>query len=257
MDCVEGMKQLDNECIDLTVTSPPYDDLRTYNGYNFDFENTAKQLYRITKDGGTIVWIVNDATENGSETLTSFKQALYFKELGFCVETMIWEKQTFTATGALKYRYGQVFEYMFVLSKNRNPKTFNPIKDREPTGGIRKKHSTIRQIDGSLRPISSEGKIYGDKPAQRFNVWKMNTEVSSKNRFHPAQFPEKLANDHIISWSNENDLVFDPFMGSGTTAKMATINKRNYIGFEISEDYCNIANERIENIKKVSNTAIK
>ena len=243
MDCLEGLKLLEGNSVDLTITSPPYDGLRVYNGYSFDFESISKELYRVTKDGGVVVWVVADETKNGCESLTSFKQALFFKEIGFNVETMIWEKQTFTATGALKYRYGQVFEYMFVLTKGK-VKTFNPIKDRRNVSAGEVKHGTIRQKDGTTREISSKGKKIGEY-GQRFNVWRINTEVSNKNRCHPAQFPEQLAEDHIKSWSNENDIVMDIFMGSGTTAKMAIKNKRNFIGFEISKEYCDIANERV------------
>lgn len=247
-NCLDTMKRMPDNFIDLTVTSPPYDNLRTYNGYSFDFENVAKELFRVTRQGGVVVWVVGDATIKGSESGTSFKQALFFKEIGFNLhDTMIWEKQTFTATGALKTRYAQVFEYMFVLSKGKI-KTFNPIKDR-PTKGFHKKQGTIRQADGTTKKKSSIGKIYADKEAQRFNVWRINTECSNKNRFHPAQFPEPIANDHIISWSNEGGLVYDPFMGSGTTAKMAIINNRNYIGSEISEEYCEIIEERLNKIK--------
>lgn len=244
MDCLEGLRLLDDNSIDLTITSPPYDNLRKYNGYSFDFENIAKELFRVTKEGGVIVWVVSDETVNGSESGTSFKQALYFKEIGFNIhDTMIWEKQTFTSTGSLKTRYAQVFEYMFILSKGK-PKTFNPIKDRQNKTYGRKKYGTVRQINGSVKKISSIGtpiKEFG----QRFNVWKINTEVSNKNRIHPAMFPEELANDHIISWSNENDVVMDIFMGSGTTAKMALLNNRKFIGFEISKEYCDIAYNRI------------
>ena len=243
-NCLETMARMPDGFVDLTVTSPPYDNLRTYNGYSFDFEAVAKELFRVTKQGGVVVWVVGDATIKGSETGTSFRQALFFKEVGFNLhDTMIWEKQTFTATGALKTRYAQVFEYMFIFTKGKI-KTFNPIKDRETKGpGI--KHGTIRQIDGTTKKQSSIGKMYAEKKAQRFNVWRINTECSNTNRFHPAQFPEKLANDHIISWSNEGDLVYDPFMGSGTTAKMAILNKRNWIGSEISDEYCKIIERRI------------
>lgn len=243
-DCLEVMKTFENECIDLTVTSPPYDNLRTYNGYTFDFEGIAKELFRITKQGGVVVWIVGDATIKGSETGTSFRQALYFKEIGFNLhDTMIWKKQTFTDTGSLQCRYGGVFEYMFIFSKGK-PKTFNAIKDRLNKLPGKKKHGTVRQFDGSLKPISSIGKkigIYG----QRFNVWEINTEVSNSNRFHPAQFSEKLAEDHILSWSNEGDTVLDPMCGSGTTLKMAKKNNRNYIGIEISKEYCLLSEKRI------------
>lgn len=238
------LQSFPSECIDLTVTSPPYDNLRKYNGYTFDFDIIAQQLYRVTKSGGVVVWITNDETVKGSETLTSFKQVILFKEYGFNVETMIWEKQTFTDTGSLKVRYGNIFEYMFILSKGRQ-KTFNPIKDKVNTTAGRKKHGTVRQIDGSVKPISSIGKEIGEY-GQRNNIWKINTEVSNAKRKHPAQFPEQLANDHIISWSNEGDIVLDCFAGSGTTLKMAKLLNRHYIGIEISDEYVNIANKRLQ-----------
>lgn len=250
MDCIDGLRLLDDNSIDLTVTSPPYDNLRTYKGYSFNFESVAKELFRVTKDGGVVVWVVGDATINGSETGTSFRQALHFKEIGFNIhDTMIWEKPTFTAVGALKTKYAQVFEYMFIFTKGKI-KTFNPIKDRKNKYVGAKRHSGIRQKDGSIKKKSSIGKPVAEY-GQRFNVWHMPTCQSKTERTgHPAQFPEQLINDHIISWSNEGDIVLDPFMGSGTTAKMAILNSRNFIGFEISADYCEIANARIENAFK-------
>ena len=249
-DCLEIMKDIKDGFIDLTVTSPPYDNLRTYNGSlvwdESIWKSIIEQLFRVTKKGGVVVWVVGDATIEGSETGTSFKQALYFKDIGFNLhDTMIWEKQTFTATGALKTRYAQVFEYVFIFTK-RMIKTFNPIKDR-PTKGPRKKHGTIRQPDGSTKEQSSIGKVYSDKLAQRFNVWKINTECSNTNRFHPAQFPEQLAHDHIISWSNEGDTVLDPMMGSGTTGVACRNLNRNFIGIEKDEKYFGSAKQRIEN----------
>jgi len=249
-DCLEIMKDIKDGSVDLTVTSPPYDNLRTYNGSlvwgESIWKSIIEQLFRVTKKGGVVVWVVGDATIEGSETGTSFKQALYFKDIGFNLhDTMIWEKQTFTATGALKTRYAQVFEYVFIFTK-RMIKTFNPIKDR-PTKGPRKKHGTIRQPDGSTKEQSSIGKVYSDKLAQRFNVWKINTECSNTNRFHPAQFPEQLAHDHIISWSNEGDTVLDPMMGSGTTGVACRNLNRNFIGIEKDEKYFGSAKQRIEN----------
>ena len=251
MDCVQGMKLLDDCSVDLTVTSPPYDNLRTYNGnidqWNFEkFQGIARELYRVTKQGGVVVWVVADATIKGSETGTSFRQALYFMECGFNLhDTMIWKKQTFTDTGSLKVRYAGVFEYMFVFVKGKL-KTFNPIKDRENKSVGKKKHGVIRQVDGTTKSQSSLGKKCG-KLGQRFNVWEINTCVSNSERTgHPAQYPEQLASDHIISWSNPGDTVLDCFMGSGTTAKMALLNNRNYIGFELDKHYCDIANERIQ-----------
>ena len=242
-NCLDTMARMQDNFLDLTVTSPPYDNLRTYNGYSFDFESIAKELYRVTKEGGVVVWVVGDATIKGSETGTSFRQALYFKEIGFNLhDTMIWNKGSFSAVGSLKSRYAPVFEYMFVLTKGKY-KTFNPIKDRKNKwAGEKRGHVMFRQSDGSIKKTSgSEIKEFG----QRFNIWNL---PPSKNRDikHPAPFPEQLAKDHIISWSNENDLIYDPFMGSGTTAKMAILNNRNYIGSEISKEYCDIAEQRIK-----------
>ena len=252
-DCVEIMRKMDDACIDLTVTSPPYDNLRTYNGnidqWNFEkFKEIAKELYRVTADGGVVVWIVADATIKGSETGTSFRQALWFMDCGFNLhDTMIWEKPTFTATGSLSVRYASVFEYMFVFSKGK-PKTFNPIKDKPNKHGCeKKKASTIRTSNG-FKMMAKDKNIA--RFGQRHNVWKISPCNSSKERTgHPAQFPEQLAKDHIISWSNPNDIVFDPFMGSGTTAKMAMLNNRRFIGCEISEEYCNIIKNRLNNVQ--------
>ena len=248
-DCLELMKDIPDESIDLTVTSPPYDNLRTYNEnikqWNFEkFKDIAKELFRITKSGGVVVWVVADATVNGSETGTSFKQALFFKECGFNLhDTMIWEKPTFTATGSLKVRYASVFEYMFVFSKGK-PKTFNPIKDKINITAGKKKHGTIRQKDGSTKKQSSIGKEISNYGI-RHNVWKINPENSNKKRKHPAQFPEQLANDHIISWSNEGDIILDCFMGSGTTGVACVNTNRNFIGIELDEGYFEIAKSRI------------
>jgi len=243
-DCLEVMKTLPDNSVDLTVTSPPYDNLRTYNGYVFDFNGIAKELYRVTRKGGVVVWVVGDATIKGSETGTSFKQALYFKEIGFNLhDTMIYAKPNFSAVGALAVRYAPVFEYMFIMSKGRI-KTFNPIKDRKCTTVGQAKSGTIRQRDGSMKRKSNEGWIQPEY-GQRFNIWQINPETRGAD--HPAPFPEQLAYDHIISWSNEGDTVLDPMMGSGTTGKMAKILNRKFIGIEISTEYFNIATRRIEN----------
>lgn len=244
-DCLELMKDITSNSIDLTVTSPPYDNLRTYQGYTFDFESIAKELYRVTANGGVVVWIVADATINGSETGTSFRQALYFKECGFNIhDTMIWRKPNAGSIGSLN-RYENVFEYMFVFSKGQ-PKTSNIIKDRQNKRFGELQHGSIRQKDGTVRKTTGYGKRKVAEFGRRHNVWDIVPCKSKKERLHPAPFPEQLANDHIISWSNEGNTVFDPFMGSGTTGKMAVLNNRNFIGFDICEEYCEIARKRIE-----------
>ena len=240
-NCLDTMARMESDSIDLTVTSPPYDNLRDYNGYSFDFESIAKELFRITKSGGVVVWIVGDATVNGSESGTSFKQALYFKEIGFNLhDTMIYKKGGQGATGSNK-AYWQDFEYMFVLSKSKI-KTFNPICDRKNQTKPRKKTESQghRHKNGEKKGRRViERKLYG----RRLNIWEFH--VNAIITKHPAVFPEQLAQDHILSWSNEGDTVYDPFMGSGTTAKMACRNNRKFIGSELSEEYCEIAKQRI------------
>lgn len=233
-DCLEVMKTLEDKSIDMVLTSPPYDNLRDYKGYTFNFEGIAQEIYRVLKDGGVCVWVVGDATIKGSETGTSFKQALYFKEIGFNLhDTMIYAKQN-----PVPYhhnRYNPQFEYMFIFSKGI-PKTFNPIQ--ENTKGF--KTGKYRYSDGSLKvantPIIKETKMLN-------NIWYY--VVGGKRNNHPASFPEKLAEDHILSWSNEGDLILDPMAGSGTTLKMAKKNNRNYIGIETSQEYIDIINKRI------------
>lgn len=242
-DCITEMQKMESNIIDLTVTSPPYDNLRTYAGtleWNFDiFKEVANELHRITKDGGVVVWVVGDATIKGSETGTSFRQALYFKEIGFNLhDTMIYEKAQ--ACFGSNNCYLQAFEYMFVFSKGK-PRTLNFIRDRENIrSGVESMGNGGLKADGTKpERIKKEMSKFG----KRKNIWKYG--VGGGKIDHPAVFPERLASDHIISWSNENDVVFDPFMGSGTTGKMAKLNNRKFMGIEKVEEYFNIAKDRI------------
>jgi len=261
--CLETMSKMPDEYVDLIITSPPYDDLRTYNnkldrkklkGYSFQFEKIAREIYRVTKQGGVVVWVVGDETVNGNESGNSFRQALYFKECGFKLfDTMIYSKPPRGAVGNNK-TYWQSFEYMFILSKG-NPKTVNLIRDRKNKESRNGDSGTKRLQDGTLLKLKRGG--YSEF-GRRKNIWEYNIgnghSASDSIAFeHPAIFPEKLARDHIISWSNESDLVYDPFIGSGTTAKMAILNKRNYIGSEINKHYCNICTRRIALIQKSFN----
>lgn len=240
-DCLEILKKIENDYIDLTITSPPYDNLRTYNGYSFDFENIAKELYRITKKGGIVVWIVNDQTINGSETGTSFKQALYFKEIGFNLhDTMIWYKPNGFNFGS-NYCYKQSFEYMFIFSKGK-AKTINFIKDVPSKMAGKEIESVRKHKDGKID--KDERTYIQEKYKKRDNVWFINRPIETYG--HPAVFPEQIAKDHILSWSNEGDLVLDCFMGSGTTGVACKKLKRNFIGIEISKEYYDIAKKRID-----------
>lgn len=246
-DCLAVMDKLIAEGVkvDLVVTSPPYDNLRTYNNtlnWNFDiFKNIAKKLKDILADGGVIVWVVADAKINKSKTLTSFRQAIFFKEIGLNIhDIMYWEKSTFSAPKPNVYH--NVIEQMFIIAK-QTPKTFNPIIDRRNKCENRLVKPTQRYADGHTEK-RTEKKI--NKYGKRFNIWKITEEKQSHKIGHPAMFPLQLAKDHILSWSNENDTVLDPFMGSGTTGVACKNLNRNFIGIELDRNYFEIAKKRIE-----------
>ncbi|MCY4445081.1 MAG: site-specific DNA-methyltransferase [Rhodobacteraceae bacterium] len=248
--CLETMARTPDNFIDLIITSPPYDAMRKYSGNDFiQFEDIAHELFRILKPGGVAVWVIGDQTIQGNETGTSFRHALYFKdEVGFNLfDTMIYVKPPRGAVGNNK-TYWQSFEYMFVLSKG-NPKTINLIQDRNNKESRKGDVSNKRLFNGIQKPVKRKG--YG-KTGRRTNVWEFMTgkNHSTKDKIafeHPAIFPEQLAHDHIITWSNPDDIIYDPFMGSGTTAKMAAMTGRNWIGSEVCADYCRVANERLSN----------
>lgn len=250
-DCLERIKEIPDNSIDLVVTSPPYDKLRTYkDSLNWDFEvfqKVANELKRTLKKGGVIVWVVGDATVKGSETGSSFKQALYFKEIGLNIhDTMIYKKEGPPLT---HNRYEQKFEYMFVLAKGK-PMTFNGLREPSKYAGKSRASNTFRHDLDKIEAFHKIGVVADFR--LRGNVWEYGVgygkSTLDKEAFkHPAIFPEKLAHDHIISWSNEGDTVLDPFMGSGTTGKQAKLLKRNFIGIECVKEYFRIAKQRIEN----------
>ena len=254
-DCIEMMDLLiaQGKQVDLTVTSPPYDDLRDYEKslvWNFDvFKQVANRLYDITKEGGVVVWVVGDKTKNGSESGTSFKQALYFKEIGFNLhDTMIYAKNNPVPLN--HNRYEQQFEYMFIFSKGK-PNTFNGLRENCKYAGL-KRNEKNRQYRKDASGDFKTGKTTPTKDTKlKYNIWfyQVGSGHSSTDKFafkHPAIFPEKLAQDHILSWTNENDTVLDCFMGSCTTGKMALLNNRNFIGIEKVNDYFEIGKQRIE-----------
>jgi len=260
---VDIMKTIPDNLIHLTVTSPPYDNLRTYNNkikdninydeyFSFPFVDIVKELYRVTCDGGIVVWVVNDQVKNGGETGSSFRQALKFQEIGFKIyDTMIYHKNgaPFPETG----RYSQVFEYMFVFLKGNKPRVVNLLKDKKNkwSGHSNFGQRSMRQKDGDIK--KGENFVVGEY-GYRYNVWYINNGAgyTTKDKYayeHPALFPESLAEDHILSWSNEGDIVLDPMCGAGTTCKMAKLNNRNFIGIDIDEKYIEISNKRVDNIK--------
>lgn len=254
-DCIKFMKKMPDKCIDLTVTSPPYDDLRDYENklvwdYN-TFRKVARELYRITKNGGVVVWVIGDKTDKGNKSLTSFKHALYFQEIGFNIYDVIIYEKAGSGPPHPK-RYFNSFEYMFVMSKGK-PKTVNLLRDKKNSCGGMSTFGEItrREKDGTL---TNKGKKVINEFGIRTNIWRYNNGkgFSSKDKIayeHPAIFPEKLVEDHINSWSNPGDIVFDPFGGSGTTAKVSIELDRRWIYVEKVEKYCSIAEKRLKNME--------
>ena len=242
-NCVDVMRAWHESSVQLTVTSPPYDSLRDYKGYDFPFEQIAQQLFRVTAEGGVLVWVVGDRIRGG-RSLTSFRQALYFQEIGFSAhDVMIYQKKNtpFTRSNA----YTNAYEMMFVLSKGK-PATFNALKTPTQRHGF-------EMLTHNKLPDGINKKKLGElkKEKTRTNIWSyavgLGGTTSDRIAFqHPAVFPEKLAQDHILSWSNPGDLVFDPMCGSGTTGKMALLNGRDFIGIDVSPDYIEIARQRLE-----------
>lgn len=248
-DCEEVLKKFDGNSVDMVVTSPPYDTLRKYNGagdtWNHEkFKSIANELYRVVKDGGVVVWNVFDKVEKGSRTGTSLRQCLYFQEIGFSInDYMVWRK-TNPMPQVRQKRYTSNFEFMFVLSKG-TPKTFNPIM-RECKCGGQKYDSTCKNIDGESGRVRKSFDI--NKEMVDYSIW--DIAVSQNKTRHPAVFPYEMALRHIMTWSDEGDIVLDPFMGSGTTALACINSKRHYTGIEMVDDYCELINERIAEINK-------
>lgn len=238
-DNCEVMRTLPSESIDLVVTSPPYDDLRTYGGHAWDFYGVAWNLKRLLKPGGVIVWVVGDATKDGDESATSFQQALHFKSIGLRLhDTMFWDQEESSMPNHT--RYWDSCEYMFVFSKGK-PKAINLIKDKPNKHAGKSNGSGIKRKMGKEAECARWEGEYAEF-GTRYNVWRLPGERGSD---HPAPFPEALARDHILSWSNEGDVVLDPFSGSGTTAKMAKHNGRRFIGIEVNPEYVEISQQRL------------
>ena len=241
-DCKEILPKLPK--VDLVVTSPPYDNLRDYGGYGFDIGILPELLYDSILDGGYCVWVIGDQVVNGGESGNSFRQVLRFMDVGFNLhDTMVFQKNNSSLPDPT--RYSQEFEFMFILSRGK-PNVFNPIKDRHRKFFGKSYYTKKRDISGMMSKAPRGTNIQDNK---RGNVWLydvgLNKGAADKIAFqHPATFPEKLAADHILSWSNLGDTVLDPFLGSGTTAYCAKKLNRKCIGIEIEEKYCEIAAKR-------------
>jgi DNA modification methylase len=242
-DSCNVLKNIPEDIVDMVITSPPYDKLRNYNGYSFDFECIAPELLRVLKPGGVIIWVVGDATKNGSESGTSFKQALHFMSLGFNLhDTMIYIKSNYVPL--THNRYEQAFEYMFCFSKGR-PKTFNPIKIPCKYAGHGTDKRTFYQTAEDIVPQKGHKQCAVSEDKIAPNIFSYHVGGKKEFKGHPAIFPEKLVEDQLLTWSLPSDIILDPFCGSGTTCAVAKRHNRNYIGIEISEEFCNLSESRV------------
>lgn len=247
-NCISTLERMPDEFLDMTLCSPPYDDLRAYNGYDLPLDELVRLLYAKTKLGGVVIWVVGDKTEDGSESLSSFDHAIAFVRGGkFKLhDTMLYVKNNPIPSDCGK-RYRQSFEYMFCFSKG-SPKTFNPIMEPTKSAGKKIKAFRITQEGRGNVPTEDIGRqIKTERKASNIFTYNVGTS-SATDRIafrHPAIFPERLAEDQIGTWTNEGDLVYDCFMGSGTTAVAACNMRRQFIGSEISSEYVEVANERL------------
>ena len=245
-DCLQTLSRMPDGVIDLVVTSPPYDGMRKYGGYTVDFKGIVEQLFRVLKDGGVVVWVVGDQTINGSESGTSFRQALMFMDAGFRLhDTMLYVKKN-PIPQPPYVRYAQSFEYMFCFSKGK-PKTFNPIQ--VPTLNKGKEYQLKRNLLDPLQAMQPKDKVF-KVPCTKPHSNMFEYPSNGGDTGHPAVFPSRLAYDQIISWSNPGDLIYDPFMGSGTVAIECIKTDRDYIGSEINPEYVKIIEKRIEDTDK-------
>ena len=246
-DNVATLRQFPDDCVDLTVTSPPYDNLRTYGGLEWDFDALSAELFRVTKTGGVVVWIVNDQIVDGNQSGTSFEQALAFKRLGFKLwQTMIWDKPSFQP-GDGRVRYHDAFEFMFVFSKGR-PRTTNIIRDVPATAPGRVSRSNSDRRRDEKAPTKTDKPWVRPELSFRTNVWRNPTVANSGDEFalnHPAAFPEGLVRDHVLTWSTDGDVILDPFAGSGTTCRVAKDNARRFVGIERNPEFVELARRRL------------
>lgn len=245
-DAAAALPHLDTDSVDMILTSPPYDELRNYKGYRFPFEPIAKQLVRVLRPGGLLVWVVGDATVGGSETGTSFRQALHFKELDLNLhDTMIFRKRN-PLPQIYRKRYTNEFEYMFVFSKSL-VRTHNPIMIDCLHAGLELGTTTYKNYSKNEQTRKKFANPVKNKKLKG-NIWEYvvgKNKEDQEAKGHPAPFPCELARDHILSWTNENDIVLDPMCGSGTTCKVAHQLGRRFIGIEIASDYVNLARRRV------------
>ena len=236
----ENMKDIPNNSLHLMITSPPYNVSKEYDNdlsleeYLNLLKNCFTETYRVLVDGGRACINIANIGRKPYIPLSDYVSKIMI-EIGFNMRgEIIWNKSAgagiSTAWGSFQSASNpilrDVHEYILIFSKG------NYKRERD------KNEKELRKDN-----ITKEEFIEWTK-----SVWTMNTE-SAKRIGHPAPFPEELPNRLIKLFSFTNDIVIDPFMGSGTTAIAAIKNKRNFVGYEINKEYINLANNRILNLK--------
>lgn len=237
----ENMKDIPNNSLHLMITSPPYNVSKEYdndlslNEYLSLLKNCFTETYRVLVDGGRACINIANIGRKPYIPLSDYVSKIMI-EIGFNMRgEIIWNKSAgagiSTAWGSFQSASNpilrDVHEYILIFSKG------NYKRERD------KEEKELRKDN-----ITKEEFIEWTK-----SVWTMNTE-SAKRIGHPAPFPEELPNRLIKLFSFTNDIVIDPFMGSGTTAIAAIKNNRNFVGYEINKEYINLANNRILNFKE-------
>jgi site-specific DNA-methyltransferase (adenine-specific) len=249
-DCIVGMRKIPDGAIDLVVTSPPYDNLRDYNGYSVDLNETGKNIYRILKDGGVAVMVIQDQTKNFGKSLTSFRTIVdWCDNVGFKLFECVIYRKNGTEGAWWKNRFRVDHEYMPIFLKGEKPQYFNKdsLKVKSKHGGKIMTGFANRKTNGetgkSITKAINEMKCRG-------TVWDylMAGDKDPVKRKHPAPFPDKIPFDFINCFCPPNGIVLDPFVGSGSTVVGAKKLNRSFIGFDISEEYCNLTRKRLDSV---------
>lgn len=248
MECVEGMEMLPDDCVDLVVTSPPYDAVRKYNGFAFDLHQTGAQIHRVLKDGGIAAMVIQDQTKDFGKSLTSFRTIIdWCDSFGFKLfECVIYRKNG--SEGAWwKHRFRVDHEYIPLFLKGDRPAYFDkqPLRVPSKHGGKVMSGSGNRRTDGA-----TNGTVRREINATkcRGTIWNylMAGDKNPLKRKHPAVFPDAIPSDLIQCFCPPGGIVLDPFIGSGSTAVQALKHERHFIGFDISQEYCDLCNQRLE-----------
>ena len=260
-DCLEILKQIEDDSIDLIVTSPPYADQRknTYGGIKSEeyvewFLPRANELLRVLKPTGTFILNIKEKVVKGERSTYVIELILALRKQGWLwTEEFIWHKKN-SYPGKWPNRFRDSWERVLQFNKNRK---FHMYQEevRVPMGDWAKSRLKRLSETDKVRDDSRVGSGFAKnisnwvdrKLAYPTNVLHLATECNNKK--HSAAFPEELPRWFIKLFTKENDMVLDPFMGSGTTLDVAEKLNRNSVGIDILDEYCQMVKARHEQIK--------